>query len=152
MRSDKRRGEVTSSLLRLFCCLLCVARGDNMRRFVRALIIGSLSVFGVPGFNGMQTRDARAEEAQQDVSECMSFRNETRGKTLVVQAKNGCDRKLSCSLSYAVRCEDNHGKRTSSSAKSAHFALGSDDSTELVLSAELCAQAWLIDAVSWRCE
>lgn len=123
-----------------------------MKRFVRALIIASLSAFGVPGLNGIQTRDARADDAQSDVSECMSFRNETRAKSIVVQAKNECHRKLSCSLSYAVRCEDNHGKRTSSSAESALFTLGSDASTELVLSAERCKQAWTIDAVTWRCE
>jgi len=114
--------------------------------------MGSVPAFGVPGFNGIQTRDARADQARPDISECMSFRNEVKEKTIVVQAKNGCDRKLRCSLSYAVRCEDNHGKRTSSSAESAHFALGSEDATELVLSAERCKQAWTIDAVTWRCE
>ena len=123
-----------------------------MRRFVCALIMGSVPAFGVPGFNVMQTRDARADEAQSNISECMSFRNETKERSIVVRAKNECDRKLSCSLSYAVRCEDNQGKRTSSSAKSAHFALGSAGSTELVLSAEQCKQAWTIDAVTWRCE
>ena len=123
-----------------------------MRRFVCALIIGSVPAVGVPGFNGMQTRDARADDAQPNVSECMSFRNEVMEKSIVVRAKNECNRKLSCSLNYAIRCEDNHGKRTSSSAESAHFALGSDGSTELVLSAERCKQARTIDAVTWRCE
>jgi len=123
-----------------------------MSRFICALIIGSVPAFGVPGFNDMQTRDAHADGARVDVSECMNFRNETREKSLVVQVKNECGRKLSCSLSYAVRCEDNHGKRTSSSGENAHFALGSDGATELVLSAERCRQAWTIDAVTWRCE
>jgi len=134
------------------CGPLCVARGDNMRQFVRALIIGSLTAFGVSGFNGRQTRDARADEAQPKISECMSFRNEVKERSIVVRAKNECNRKLSCSLDYAIRCEDNHGKRTSSSSQSTHFALGSDGSTELVLSAERCKQAWTIDAVTWRCE
>jgi hypothetical protein len=77
---------------------------------------------------------------------------ETQERSIVVRAKNGCSRKLSCSLSYAVRCEDNHGKRTSSSVESAHFTVASDASAELVLSAERCQQAWTIDAVTWRCE
>ena len=123
-----------------------------MRRFVYALIIGGVSAFGVPGFNGIQTRDARADDTQPDASDCMNFRNETRDKSLVVQAKNECSRKLSCSISYAVRCEDNHGKRTSRSAEHTQFSVGSDDSTELVLSAERCKQGWTIDEVTWRCE
>ncbi|HET7538752.1 MAG TPA: hypothetical protein VFK05_02735 [Polyangiaceae bacterium] len=82
----------------------------------------------------------------------MSFRSETKEKSIVVRAKNECDRKLSCSLSYAVRCEDNHGKRTSSSAESTRFAIASEGSTELLLSAGRCEQAWTIDAVTWRCE
>jgi len=123
-----------------------------MRRFVRALIIGGVSAFGAPGFNGVQTRDARAHDAQPDISECVSFRNEVQERTIVVRVKNECERKLSCSLGYAVRCEDNHGKRTSSSAENAHFALAAEGSTELVLSAERCPQAWTIDAVTWRCE
>jgi hypothetical protein len=132
-----------------------------MRRFISALIIGGVSTIGVPGFtpsgitkrfNGIQTRDARADDARPDISDCMSFRNDTKDKSIVVQAKNECNRKLSCSLSYSVRCEDNHGKRTSSSAESTHFALASDASTELVLSAERCKQAWTIDDVAWRCE
>jgi hypothetical protein len=123
-----------------------------MKRFVCALILASVPAFGVPGFNGLQTRDARADEAQPNASECMSFRNETKAKSILVVAKNQCDRKLSCSLSYAVRCEDNHGKRTSSNAESTRFALGAEGSTELVLSAKRCQQAWTIDAVTWRCE
>jgi hypothetical protein len=114
--------------------------------------MGSVPALGVLSSNGMQARDARADEARPNISECMSFRNEVKERSIVVRAKNECDRKLSCSLSYAVRCEDNHGKRTSSSSESAHFALGSEGSTELVLSAERCKQAWTIDAVSWRCE
>jgi len=123
-----------------------------MRRSIRALIMGSVLAFGVLSFNGMQARDARAAETQPNISECMSFRNEVKEKTILVRAKNECNRKLTCSLSYAVRCEDNHGKRTSSSRESAHFALDSAGSTELVLSAERCQQAWTIDAVTWRCE
>jgi len=123
-----------------------------MKRFIGALIIASVPALGMPGFNGLQTREARASDAQPDLAECMNFRNETREKSIVVQAKNECSRKLSCSFRYAVRCEDNHGKRTSSSAESTQFSLAADGSTELVLSAERCKQGWTIDDVSWRCE
>jgi len=123
-----------------------------MSRFVRALIIGSVAAVGVPDFNGMQTRNARADEAAPNISECISFRNETTERSIVVRAKNECNRKLRCSLSYAIQCEDHHGKRTSSSAEKTLFTLDSEASTELVLSAERCKQAWTIDAVTWRCE
>jgi len=81
-----------------------------MRRLIGALIMGSLPAFGMAGFNGTETRHARAGDAQPDISECMSFRNEAKEKSIVVRAKNECQRKLSCSLSYSVSCEDNHGK------------------------------------------
>ena len=67
-----------------------------MKRCVRALIISSATVIGVAAFNGMQTRDARADRAQPDISDCMSFRNEVKQRSIVMRAKNECDRKLSC--------------------------------------------------------
>lgn len=123
-----------------------------MKRCVRALIIGSVIAFGVSGFNGMQPQDARADEPHPNISECVSFRNDVKERSIVVRTKNECERKLTCSLNYAIQCEDNHGRRTSSSIENANFVLGPDGSAELVLSAERCRQAWTIDRVTWRCE
>jgi hypothetical protein len=103
-------------------------------------------------FDGEFVRAAHADEDKPNASDCMSFQNEVQEKSIVVHASNVCERKLSCTLSYAVRCEDNQGKRTSSSAGNAHFALKGQSSTELTLSAEQCKQGWMIDDVAWQCQ
>ena len=81
----------------------------------------------------------------------MSFQNDVQEKSIVVHASNVCERKLSCSLTYVVRCEDNAGKKTSSSNGSARFALVAHGAAQVLLSAEQCKQGWSIDDVSWAC-
>lgn len=128
-----------------------------MKRSIRALacafVIGSVPILcGVPEIESTLVRDARADQAPPNVSECMNFRSDVQERSIVVRAKNGCEKKVTCTLSYVLRCADNHGKPLSKSAQSEHFALASDSSTELVLSAEPCQEAWSIDEVSWRCQ
>ncbi|HEY4105906.1 MAG TPA: hypothetical protein VGM44_18525 [Polyangiaceae bacterium] len=125
----------------------------SIRALACALIFGCVSMFGVvSAFDRDFVRAAHADEAKPNASDCMSFQNDVQDKSIVVHASNVCERKLSCTLSYAVRCEDNQGKRTSSNAGSAHFALKAQRSTELTLSAEQCKQGWSIDDVAWQCQ
>jgi hypothetical protein len=104
-----------------------------------------------PGFGGMSMPAAHADEASPNASDCMSFQNDVQEKSIVVHASNLCERKLSCSMSYVVRCEDNGGKKTSSAAGNARFALAAHGAVEVPLSAEQCKQAWTIDDVAWVC-
>ena len=122
----------------------------SFRALAGALVVGGGSVFGVaPGIAG----EARAGAAQPAVAECVNFHDDVQEKSILVRAKNACDRRLSCTLRYEVRCEDNsEHRRTSSNAESARFTLASEGSTELVLSAERCPQAWTIDQVNWQCQ
>jgi hypothetical protein len=127
-----------------------------MRRSIRALLcalcgLGVLLLNGERGSGDVGVRTARADEATPNASDCMSFQNDVQEKTIVVHASNVCERKLSCSMSYVVRCEDNGGKKTSSTNGSAHFALAAHAAADVPMSAEQCKQGWSIDDVSWVC-
>lgn len=127
-----------------------------MVRSIRVLVcalaaLGASSFTGDKGFGGVGVPAAHASEATPNASDCMSFQNDVQEKTIVVHASNVCERKLSCSMSYVVRCEDNGGKRTSSTRGSAHFALAAHAAGDVTMSAEQCKQAWSIDDVAWTC-
>jgi len=127
-----------------------------MVRSIRVLIcaLGGLgvSIFSCdPGFGGLSVLAAEAAEPPPNASDCMSFQNDVQEKSIVVHASNVCERKLSCSLSFVLRCEDNASKQTSSTKGNAHFALAAHGSAEVPISAEQCKQAWTIDDVSWIC-
>ena len=83
---------------------------------------------------------------------CVGFEKNEDEKSIVYQAKNSCDEKLACRLSWVVECEDNEGKVTQRTKKSASFALGASGEHSLSLSAEQCKQGWAIDEVSWSCK
>jgi hypothetical protein len=127
-----------------------------MLRSIRALLC-ALSGLAVSmlncdvGFGDVGVPTAHADEASPNASDCMSFQNDVQEKSIVVHASNVCERKLSCSMSYVVRCEDNGGKKTSSTNGSARFALAAHAATDIPMSADQCKQGWSIDDVSWAC-
>ena len=145
-----------------------------MMRLIRALL-GALGGVGVlisncdPGAGAVGVRAAQAAEASgqrsergavteraakeptPNASDCLTFQNDVQEKSIVVHAKNVCERKLSCSLTFVVRCEDNAGKPTSSTRGSARFTLAEQGSSNVEMSAEQCKQGWNIDDVSWAC-
>lgn len=82
---------------------------------------------------------------------CLSFRDETVDKALVVEATNSCQLRLSCRLDYTVRCTDLDGKQTSQANKRAPFALAPKSVAKVTLSASSCQQGWRIDDFSWTC-
>ncbi len=114
-----------------------------MRRFVRALM-SALVALAVSHL-------AYAEEAKPNANDCMSFENDVQEKSIAVHASNVCERHLSCTLSYAVRCEDNAGKVTTSTSASTRFSLKPHGDTEVTMSADQCKQGWNIDNVAWSC-
>ena len=127
-----------------------------MVRVVRALL-GALFGLAVsvlncdPDSGRLGVPVAHADAPAPNASDCMSFQNEVQEKSIVVHASNICERKLSCSLDFVLRCEDNAGKVTSSTKGRARFALAAHGAENLELSAEACKQGWSIDDVSWIC-
>jgi hypothetical protein len=92
-----------------------------------------------------------AEEEPETADACVSFRDETVDKALVVEATNSCQLRLSCRLDYTVRCTDLDGKQTSKAEKRAPLALAPKSNAKVTLSASSCQQGWRIDDFSWTC-
>jgi len=111
------------------------------------LMIGSLLPFDLESGG---VRPTRAQEPD-TVSACVGFQNTIGDKQVVLHAGNDCERKLSCTLDYSVRCEDNQQKETSRVQKRALFSLPAKGNAELTLSAAACKQGWSIDDLAWTC-
>jgi hypothetical protein len=95
-------------------------------------------------------RPARADELE-TANACVGFQNVVGDKQLVVHAGNDCERKLSCTLDYSVRCEDNDQKETSRAQKRALFNLTAKGNADVTLSAAACKQGWAIEDLAWAC-
>jgi hypothetical protein len=92
--------------------------------------------------------EARAAQTELD---CVRFEKTQAGKRIELLARSACEKKLSCTLGWVVRCEDRDGKASSISRQSTRFELGAQSTQNLTLSAESCSQAWTIDSVEWNC-
>ena len=105
------------------------------------------SLLALPFVEGV----AVAEEAPDNADDCVSFQNQLGNKQVSIHVENSCDIKLSCSLSYVVRCSGNDGSSSSRNAKQEAFKLGRKGQHDLSLSAEDCKQSWDIDQITWTC-
>jgi hypothetical protein len=94
---------------------------------------------------------AAAEEAPDGADDCVSFQNQLGNREISVHVENSCDIKLSCNLSYVVRCSSNDGSSSSRSAKQEAFKLARKGKHDLSLSAADCKQSWDIDQINWTC-
>ena len=126
-----------------------------MKSYLRApcaLLLTCAVLTGLPFSSGGRPVLAAETEPDTDtVNACVGFRNENGEKQLIVHATNDCKRRLSCSLAYSVRCEDNDRNVTSRAERHAPFDLASKGKAELTLSATNCSQGWAIDNLAWSC-
>jgi len=94
---------------------------------------------------------AAAEQRPEGADDCVRFENLVGDKQMTVRVQNSCDVKLSCHLTYRLRCSATSGSQTSSETKAEAFKLARKGSHELALSAEVCKQSWDIDQIQWTC-
>lgn len=106
--------------------------------------------FGSNPIVGVRSASAQGGEAD-TANACVGFQNRVGDKEIVVHADNDCERRLTCTLDYSVRCEDNAGKVTSRAQKRSPFNLAPKGNTDLTLSATDCKQGWAIDDLVWNC-
>jgi hypothetical protein len=118
---------------------------DAMLGRVLAVVCGLGAVSGVCG---SFTATAHAQSSDES---CVGFEKSEDDKALVYEARNSCDQKLSCQLSWLLTCEDNEGKVTAQARKTTRFSLTESGEHTLSLSAAACKQGWSIDDVSWSC-
>lgn len=125
-----------------------------MRRFARTFVyavgaFGMLNGLSGPGSSLLSVRTAQAKES---ADSCIRFDRTEAEKGLDYGVDNSCERKLACTLSWTVSCEDNHGKVTSTKGYSSHFRLEENGAHSVTASAAECKQGWNIDNVRWHCD
>ena len=124
---------------------------DTVKNHFRApcaLLLTCGVLVGLPFSSG--GRPVLAAEAD-SVNACVGFQNEEGDKQIIVHASNDCERRLACSLTYNVRCEDTDRNVTSRVEKQLPFNLTSKGKADLTLSAVTCKQGWAIADLAWTC-
>lgn len=125
-----------------------------MRRWARTLVyaVGAFGMLnGLSGVGG-SVLSVKTAEARESADSCVSFDRTEGDKELDYGVANSCEQKLACTLSWTVRCEDNHGRVTSKKSYSSQFALVANGSHSVTASAAECEQGWNIDDVRWSCD
>lgn len=84
--------------------------------------------------------------------QCLHFEKSERNKTITYEVESSCEKKQTCTISWAVQCEDEKGVVTDRLQKTKRFTLETDGKTSIELSAESCKQAWRIDDVNYKCD
>lgn len=123
---------------------------------MRRILAGTLALtFGLMAFGTTATESGTlavsAAAADPSAGDCVRFAKADLEKGLEFSVASSCDRKMSCSLSWNVVCEDTDGKVTSRAKESKRFTLEADADMTFVGSAESCKQSWRIDGVGWAC-
>lgn len=99
-------------------------------------------------FAALGATSARAAES---ADECVAIQKNEQSDGLAFDVKNNCDRRLACSLSWRVSCENASGKTTKSLVASASFGVAPAAAHQVFGSAAACNGNWRIDDVSWSC-
>jgi hypothetical protein len=94
---------------------------------------------------------AAPAQAADSADRCVSINTSERGPGLAFDVKNGCDRRLSCALTWTLSCENASGKTTSTARQESRFVVAPDASHEAFGSAASCKDGWKIADVSWDC-
>jgi hypothetical protein len=94
---------------------------------------------------------AMTAQAAESADECVAVQRAEQSNGLQFEVKNNCDRRLSCSLTWRLSCENASGKVTSSATKVASFVVAASSEHQVFGSAAACASNWRIDDVSWEC-
>jgi hypothetical protein len=121
---------------------------NNYFRAPCALLLACGVLAGLPLASG--GRPALAADAE-TANACVGFQNEEGEKVLIVHASNDCERRLTCSLTYELSCEDNEQNVTSRVQRQTPFNLASKGKTDLTLGAAACKQGWRISDLAWTC-
>lgn len=117
---------------------------------VFSLGLSALALAGHPdAVHGVVVAEAQAEA--ESAAECVGFSKTDVDKGFEYSVSNACSKKLACTVSWTVSCEDNDRKVTSKKHEKAQLALSADGSAAVTASASSCKQGWSIDDVGWSC-
>jgi len=94
------------------------------------------------------TAPARASDS---ANACVAIKSAEMSSGLAFDVENGCEKKLSCALTWTLTCENASGKTTSKAKQEARFVLSASDTHHTTGSAASCKDSWKIEDVSWDC-
>lgn len=94
---------------------------------------------------------AAPAQAADSADKCVNLESAPLTTGLAFDVKNGCDKRLSCALTWTLTCENASGKATSKTKQEARFVIGASDTHHTTGSSSTCKDSWKIDDVSWDC-
>jgi hypothetical protein len=115
-----------------------------MRRASPFIFAGAAVVAAVLAVGG----PARASDS---ANACVAIRSAEMSSGLAFDVENGCEKKLSCALTWTLTCSNASGKATSTAKQEARFVLSASDTHHTTGSAASCKDSWKIEDVSWDC-
>ncbi len=117
----------------------------------KKLLVALVSFVGIGGALAVAPAPAHAGEA--GVDDCLGILQTVQDGGLSMDLNNSCDRSLTCTLSWTLKCEDAKGNVTVSSRQSTRVTIARADSKTVLGSADACktAAGWSIDSVAWSC-
>ena len=95
---------------------------------------------------------AAPAQAGSSAMDCVSIDSAALSTGLSFDVRNGCAKRLSCSLTWTLTCENASGKTTSKAKQEAKFVVGASDTHQLTGSSATCKDSWKIDDVAWDCK
>ena len=118
-----------------------------MRRVLPLFFVGLVGILTVATVATVAT-PARASDS---ADACVSLQSAPLSTGLAFDVQNGCDKRLSCALTWTLTCENASGKATSKAKQESRFLIGASDTHHTTGSASTCKDGWKIDDVSWDC-
>jgi hypothetical protein len=109
--------------------------------------LGLLGAFAIVAVAG----PASAAPPTPSANDCVSIQSAQLSTGLSFDVANGCDKRLSCALTWTLTCENASGKATSKAKQEARFVIGASDTHQTAGSAASCKDGWKIDEVAWDC-
>src|SRR5690242_7208338 len=123
-----------------------------MRRpHLAALLLAGAALGSVAG--AAAPRGERSAKATPLVTACVKFRTERAGdEGLRLDLRNGCGYRVSCKLTWQVRCRGSRGESAVSRSEDVPLAPGAEESTLAEAAAGCGPEGWEIKDVRWYCE
>lgn len=104
----------------------------------------------VVAMTGIATVSSPAQAAD-SADECVSLQSAALTTGLALDVQNACAKRLTCSVSWTLTCQNASGQTTSKAKQEARFVIDASDSHHTTGSAASCKDSWKIEDVSWGC-
>lgn len=113
----------------------------------RTIALSSLAILGLLATSATP----RSASAATSADECVAIYKTPEPTGIDFELQNNCDKRLSCSLGWTLKCESDAGKVTRSARLGKSFVVTAATSHHEAASSASCNGNWRIDDVTWSC-